>query len=320
MVHISKIKSSLDKALGEVGYERKTYDVKYHCPKCKHHKQKLEVNIKSGAYHCWVCNFKGIGIPSLVKNVSSNENLYREAVSLSGETEKRIKAEKSSSIFSNNIIAPETILAKLPDGFIPLRHKQLTRSWRVIYNYAKKTRKFSDIEILRYNMGYVEHGDLKDRLIIPSYDRDGNLNYFSARSVYDDVFLKYINSDAPKDDIVGFENFIDFKQPITVVEGALDAVSIGFNAIPLFGKTLSSLLKLRIVENKTPLVRIMLDDDAFSDSVKMSEKLNKLGVDNRIIKMSGKDSNEIGRLKSLELLETSSIELDFKKVLEYRMN
>ena len=319
MVHISKIKSILDKALGEIGYERKTYDVKYHCPKCKHHKQKLEVNIKSGAYHCWVCNFKGIGIPNLVKNVSSNDNLYREAISLSGETEKRIKVEKSSSIFSNDEVVPERVVAKLPDGFIPLRHKQLTRSWKVVYNYAKKTRKFSDIEILRYNMGYVESGDLKDRLIIPSYDVDGNPNYFSARSVYDDVFLKYINSDSSKDDIVGFENFIDFKQPVTVVEGALDAVSLGFNTVPLFGKTLSSLLRLRLVENKTPLVRIMLDDDAFSDAVKLSERLNKLGVVNRIIKMSGKDSNELGRLKSLELLENSSIELDFKKMLEYRI-
>ncbi len=106
---------------------------------------------------------------------------------------------------------------------------------------------------------------------------------------------------------------------MNLVEGGLDAVTLGFNTIPLFGKTLSRLLKLRLVENRTPEVRVMLDDDAFGDSVRIDGELKKLGVDSRIIKMEGKDANQIGRLGSLELLTNNKINLDFKSKILYSM-
>ena len=31
----------------------------FHCPFCKHHKPKLEVDPKAGVWHCWTCNEKG---------------------------------------------------------------------------------------------------------------------------------------------------------------------------------------------------------------------------------------------------------------------
>jgi hypothetical protein len=319
LLYEQTLKSILDKAFGETGSERKTHDVKYHCPKCKHHKQKLEVNLKTGQYHCWVCNppFKGVGIPNLVRIVSTNDALYKEAVSVYKESGGRIKTE-NSDIFSNT--PPDTKRAQLPVGFIPLRHRQDSRSWRLCYNYAKKRRGFSELEIIRYNMGYVESGQLEERLIIPSYDANGTLNYYTARSVYDHVFLKYINSDFPKDDVVGFENFIDFKQPVNLVEGGLDAVTVGFNTIPLFGKSLSRLLKLRLVQYRPPEVRIMLDDDAFGDAMRIDGELKKLGINSRVIKMCGKDPNSIGRLASLELILNSKINIDFKSKILYNLN
>ena len=51
----------------------------YHCPYCKHHKPKLEVNFtenKKGHYpwHCWVCNKKGKSISFLLKQAGVSQS------------------------------------------------------------------------------------------------------------------------------------------------------------------------------------------------------------------------------------------------------
>ena len=41
----------------------------FHCPFCKHHKPKLEIDPKTGFYHCWTCEpaTKGRNLVSLLK-------------------------------------------------------------------------------------------------------------------------------------------------------------------------------------------------------------------------------------------------------------
>ena len=55
----------------------------YHCPFCKHHKPKLEVNMDTNAkgdnpWHCWVCEAKGKTIKSLFKSVKAPANKVAE--------------------------------------------------------------------------------------------------------------------------------------------------------------------------------------------------------------------------------------------------
>ena len=52
----------------------------YHCPFCKHHKPKMEVNFtenKKGhnPWHCWVCNTRGKTIPNLLKKIEAYDKM-----------------------------------------------------------------------------------------------------------------------------------------------------------------------------------------------------------------------------------------------------
>ena len=96
-------------------------------------------------------------------------------------------------------------------------------------------------DIVKYNIGYCEGGEYSNRIIIPSYDSEGVLNYFVSRAIYDGP-MKYKNPKVSKD-VIGFDLFINWKEPIVLCEGVFDAITIRRNAIPLFGKTIQKIRK-----------------------------------------------------------------------------
>ena len=72
-----------------------------------------------------------------------------------------------------------------------------------------KNRGITNKDIIKYNIGYCEDGEYRNRIIIPSYDSNGNLNYFVGRDFYDSK-LKYKNPKVSKD-IIGFDLFINWR-------------------------------------------------------------------------------------------------------------
>ena len=54
-------------------------------------------------------------------------------------------------------------------------------------------------DIVWWKIGYCPDGDYKQRIIIPSFDMKGNLNYFIARSYTSGEWQKYKNPPAEKD-------------------------------------------------------------------------------------------------------------------------
>jgi len=84
-------------------------------------------------------------------------------------------------------------------------------------------------DILKYNIGYCDQGLYTNRVIIPSYSEDGQLNFFVGRDIFESK-MKYRNSPTPKD-VVGFELFINWDEPIVLCEGPFDAIAIDGVAI-----------------------------------------------------------------------------------------
>jgi hypothetical protein len=302
----NNIQILLNKALGQEGYVRRnTGDIKYFCPVCGHRKQKLEINLESGAYHCWVCHFKGLSLFSLFRKLSMPESLVRELEAIVGKEPAR-KTSELDNLFGDHTHETAVEHVELPEGFKPLAHiDRDSMTWRRIFAYAK-SRNFDWNHILRYNMGFVESGEYANRLIVPSYNGLGRLNFFSARSIYDNTFLKYLNADVSKN-IVGFELFLDYKQPINLVEGALDAITLGRNTTPLFGTSILSELKKNLIENQTPEVRVILDDDALSKAIVISEELTKYNIKVRLVKLNGKDPNKLGFDATIKLIDNTPI-------------
>ena len=156
-----------------------------------------------------------------------------------------------------------------------------------------KSRGILPTDIFRYNIGYCPSGIYGGRVIVPSYDENFNLNFFVSRTIFEDVNAKYKNPPVSKD-VVGFESFINWREPITLVEGVFDAITARFNAIPLFGKIVQPLLKEKILIRKPPKVIVALDNDATKDAIKICEWLVSNGIRTSIAKLPDKDINEFG--------------------------
>jgi DNA primase len=270
----------LDNTLG-VGTSLKGSEQAHHCPFCHHHKKKLQVNLETQNWHCWVCDSKGRTIQSLLRKLNVD---YRDI-------------QKLNDIYGDEPIQTQTeefvVKLQLPKEFKSLYTKP--KSINPIYNQAIgyiKRRKISMDEVLKYNIGYCEDGLYGGRVIIPSYDGSGELNYFIARSFYEDEKMKYKNPPVNRNVIV-FENQINWNEPIVLVEGAFDAFSVKRNAIPLLGKFLPTKLKDKIFEMGVSEITILLDSDALDDSTKHTDFFQRNGIKVKNIIPEEKDAGEM---------------------------
>jgi DNA primase len=285
-----KIITILDSALG-VGSSLKGNEQAHHCPFCNHHKKKLQINLDTQRWHCWVCDSKGRSIQSLLRKLNVDLRDIAVVKDVYGD-----EPEYDSK---------EEFVIKLQ---LPKEFKQLyfcPKSINPLYNQALhylNKRGITKADILKYNIGYCEDGLYGGRVIIPSYDENGDLNYFVARSFYEDEKMKYKNPPISRDVIV-FENMINWNEPITLVEGVFDSFSVKRNVIPLLGKFLLSKLKNKIMEKGVKDVTIMLDSDAVDDSTKHTEWFQKNGIKVRNIIPTDKDAGEMGFQKVSELLK-----------------
>ena len=130
-------------------------------------------------------------------------------------------------------------------------------------------------------------------VIIPSYDENGKLNYFTGRSFEKEPYIKYKNPDTSRD-IVPFGLFINWSLPLILCEGPFDAIAIKRNAIPLFGKNLQDSLMKKIVSSTVQKIYIALDSDAMKHAVKFAEQLMNEGKEIYLVELKDKDPAELG--------------------------
>lgn len=285
--------------------KRRTNEILIKCPYCNHKKHKLSINTKTLQWHCWVCNKKGVGFKYLFIKVNAAQNYLIKA----NELKPDVKFNASNSL-------SKEFKLSLPLEFQPL----ITGSLRdpEFKNAAKYLRKrgLNKIDILRHNIGYCSSGPYKGFIIIPSYDAQGELNYFVGRTYYDSDF-KHKNPKASKN-VIGFDMLINWKEDINICEGAFDAIAIGENSIPLFGKFMLKQLKDKILKNKPERVNIILDKDASQAAVELSQQLISQNIPTYFIELpSDKDPNELGREKMREIIDNAE-PLCLTKILEIK--
>ena len=178
-------------------------------------------------------------------------------------------------------------------------------------------RGLTEQDILKYNIGYCESGLFSNRVIIPSYDENGQLNFFVGRDIYDSP-MKYKNSSTTKD-VVGFELFVNWDEPIVLCEGPFDAIAIRRNCIPLFGKQILKSLKRKIIQKKVSQIYISLDQDAISDSLKMVEEFMNHNIDVYFVKLTEKDPSDLGFRKMVDVIKQTPL-MKFSDLMRYRLS
>jgi DNA primase len=185
-----------------------------------------------------------------------------------------------------------------------------------IRNYLHR-RGLTENDFIKYNIGYCTTGEYAGRIIVPSYDDNNQLNFFVGRT-FENNYFKYKNPSASKD-IVGFENMINWDQPVILVEGVFDAMAVKRNAVPILGKSLSKSLLMKLVSNKVQDIYIALDKDALKSALRYSEQFLSMGKRVFLVDMVDKDPSEMGFTNFTHHIQQSQ-ELTFSDLLRYKLD
>tara|TARA_Y100000592_G_scaffold13339_1_gene18851 strand:+ start:9404 stop:10333 length:930 start_codon:yes stop_codon:yes gene_type:complete len=282
----------------------------YHCPYCNHHKQKLEVNFtenKEGLnpWHCWVCDKKGKNIYYLLKAAGASQDKLKEVKSYVKNVNYTPTEKKVNTL-------------KLPDEFIRLTqldNNSIVKKHALAY---LKKRGVKTTDITKYNIGYCENGLYANMIIIPTYDENGKLNYFVARSFEKESFVKYRNPQVSRD-IIPNEHLINWRLPIILCEGLFDAIAIKRNAIPLLGKNIQSELMKKIVSSFVNKIYIALDKDAIKQALHFCEQLMMEGKEVYFVDMQDKDPSEMG-FKNFTKLIQKTVPMTYSSLLEQKLS
>lgn len=297
----------LENVLGK-SHKRARENYAFTCPKCNHHKPKLEVNLHTdengqNPFECWVCGFKGRTIKSLLKQL-------------------QVPAEQAYEILKyvrkgDEVGYAPTSVVELPKEFQPLYTATTTS---IIANKVRSylyKRGFTDKDFLKYNIGYCTSGQYTGRIIIPSYGENNQLNFFVART-FENAYHKYRNPECSKD-IIGFENLINWSQPIILVEGVFDAIAVKRNAIPILGKSLPKALIKKIVSSTVEDIYIALDRDALKKALQYVEQFLNMGKKVYLVDMQDKDPSEMGFVNFTHHVQQAE-EMDLGKLLRYKLS
>lgn len=282
MVEYEEIVEILIDILGEYKYHNeRAGQIAFSCPVCSYEikgldyldgKGNLEVNYIQGVYKCWSCaethDTHG-SLHKLIKKYGSRRQLKKFEL-LMPETEFEIEKKIYHRV-------------KLPKEYISFKDVsnglKLTHHYKRAYNYLKE-RNVTDEMIERFHIGFCYEGKYANRIIIPSYDAEGIVNYFVARSYETRPYRKYDNPEAEKQLIIFNEYLIDWNKDVYIVEGPFDSIFL-INAIPMLGKVMSDLLFDKLYENAKKII-IVLDGDAYKDAEKLYYKLNGGRLFNKI--------------------------------------
>ena len=301
-----RIINLLSRVIGNTGRRlKKSNEYMFWSPFISHHKPKLQINIQTQKWHCWVSNQGGHNLFQLFKKVGASNEHFSELSELVDDLPRYKKTEDTSKE-----------VVQLPKEYKPLWNGGDGIVKRHALSYLYK-RGITDADILKYDIGYCDSGLYSNRIIIPSYDSDGKLNFFVGRDFYNGK-MKYRNSPTSKD-IIGFDLFINWDEPIILCEGVFDAMAFKRNAIPLFGKTIMDTLMKKIIEFRVKTIYLGLDNDAIEDAVKITETFINNGIEVRMMNFKEKDPSETGFSNLLYLINRTK-KTRFSDLMRVRLN
>jgi len=280
--------------------------IQVNCPICQERdglsypdgKFNLEINTHKRMFRCWKCDeprFSG-SLGKLIRTFGTGIDfeIYKSYASIYSE-------------YSFEDEDKEYAPVKLPDEMILFSHMETGNTEHYeAYNYLILERKLTKEIITKYRIGFCITGKYAKRIIIPSYDKNGEVNYFVARN-YDKSNKKinpYNNPESNKDKIIFNEGYINWDSTIYLVEGVFEMLSFPVNIIPLLGKTISTTLFLRLKELKPDIV-VLLDPDAYKNSIELFYMLHTIyvGCEERvkIVKLPNNDDlDELRKNQSID--------------------
>ena len=306
-----KLLQLLESILGK-GKPTSGNNIAFFSPFQSHYKPKLEIDINTtgageNAWHCWISDKKGRSIVSLFKQLNLPKQNFEQLNRIIEQTKYRNTSNKDSE---------KQVVLQLPAEYIPLWKTKKTPDFRNAFHYLTN-RGITIFDVIKYRIGYCEAGEYSGKIIIPSYDATGQLNYFVSRAFYKSDSQKHKNPKVSKD-IIGFDMLINWSQPIVLCEGSFDAIAVKRNAIPLFGKIIQPALQKKIIEQRVKDIYICLDADAIKKALDIAERFMGEGLNVYLIELNNSDASELGFKKINEIINNTDV-LTFERLMQIKM-
>ena len=250
--------------------------ISFDCPVCAEEKGletgdgkgNLEINYSRHVYKCWACS----------ETNGTHGPLGKLFDKYGTKKQKKVyELIKPEELKKEEVWRPKL---RLPEGFIKFSDSNpIFIPHREAMNYLT-SRGITNEIIERFGIGYTVKGDFAFRIVVPSYNKEGQLNYFVARA-WANKKMKYKNPAVPKDEIIFNESLINWEKDVYLVEGAFDSFFLE-NSIVMLGKVMSKLLFETLYNNAKGNIIICTDGDAWENGLKLYHELNGGTLYNRI--------------------------------------
>jgi DNA primase len=256
-------------------YESKA-QISFDCPVCAAEKGleqgdgigNLEINYSRHVYKCWACG-ETLGTQGALGKLFDKFATKKQKKVYELIKPEELKQEEKKKVW-----------LRLPEGYTTFEDSNPRFIPHIeAYNYLK-SRGVTDDIIKKYKIGYTVKGDFAFRIIVPSYDIEGRLNYYVARA-WTKNRMKYKNPSVPKDEIIFNEGLIDWNKDIYLVEGAFDSFFID-NPLVMLGKKMSKLTFENLYNRANANIIVCCDGDAWDDGLKIYKELNGGRLYNKI--------------------------------------
>lgn len=268
-------------------------------------KGNFEVNLNKGVYHCWACG-----------GTHQTHGSIGKLITKFGRKEHRKKL-KQLGIVLEDIKTGKKVIQEVREIQLPEEYQSFKDSnpnsiqYKEAWNYLTKERNLTPDIIHKFKMGFTTSGEYGYRIIVPSYDKEGKLNYFTGRTWLSRKKPKYKNPDLPREQVIFNEQLINWDSTVYIVEGPFDHIVV-YNSIPMLGKDLHPKLYDLVMKNANSWVVVLLDDDAWTRAKQIYTQLNvgRLYGKVKIIKMKdgydiSKVNEDFGREGVVDVLKSS---------------
>lgn len=220
----------------------------------------------NGVYHCWKTDQKGnlIGLVMLVDKCSYAEALETlDSLSEGSLSDLELKVQK---LLFGDEEKVETIkevkhLQMPPDCYLFDELPSINNLKRLAQEYLDSRK------IESRNLLICTKGRYRNRILIPYYDREGNLIYYNGRYIGDaGDNLRYLGPPKElgigKGDVLYAPDWPKEGEKIYITEGEFDAISLkqcGFSSVALGGKNISE-RQIEMIKSYTPVLCLDSDD------------------------------------------------------------
>lgn len=301
----------LESAFGSGELDHSETNLHFDCPACnskRKNKKKLAIVVDTGLFKCWVCNMSGRNISYLFMKYARNRL---------DECQVFYPSDFNVRYHDSQDVAPDAETVELPSDVKLIVSKSLNRDAKDVYAYLTQ-RGVTRADMYRWRISVSNDWKFRRKAIFPSFDVDGKLNFYVARSI-DPTKFKYNNPKIHRQELIFNEIDVEWDQPVILVEGVFDAIKCPDNTIPILGSNISkkSVLFKKLSENK-PVVFVAFDEDAAKKSHDACKRLHLAGCQVFRINVEKDDLGSMTKKQVENVLQTA-YPWDFEDMLHFKI-